>query len=69
MIGRTACRGRFGALEAQLRQIQLVDEGVDGAYRVVLGDPVVQSLWQQRGLGSALTFDEPLHRAPLRVAR
>jgi len=49
------------ALEAELRQIQLVDECIDDPHRVVLGDEVVQWLWQPRDLVPILSFDEPGH--------
>jgi hypothetical protein len=62
-------RGRLCTFEPELCEVEFVDQRINRPYRVVLGDPVVQTLREQRGLRSALTFDEPLHRAPLRVAR
>jgi hypothetical protein len=69
VVRRPTRGGRLRAFEPELGQVELVDEHVDRPHRVVLGDPVVQTLREQRGLRSALAFDEPLHRPPLRVAR
>jgi len=69
VIRGTTRGSRLGTLEPELRHVELVDERVNGPHRVVLGDPVVQPFREQRGLRSTLTFDEPLQRAPLRVAR
>jgi hypothetical protein len=62
MVGRTP--GGFGhhALEAELRQIQLLDEHINHSDRVVLRDVVIQTLRKQSALRSILPFDKSLHR-------
>lgn len=55
--------GRFGALEAQLPQIQFVDEVVDDANCAVLVNPVIESLGKQNALRSILAFDASPHRS------
>jgi hypothetical protein len=61
VVGRPPCAGRCGAVETQLLQVELVDEGVNHPDRVVLGDEVVQALRHQGDLTSLLAFDESLH--------
>jgi hypothetical protein len=61
------CGGRIGALEAQLAQVQLVDEDIDDADRTVLVDPVVESFGEENALRSILAFDVSPHRSPLSV--
>ncbi len=51
------------AFEAEALQIEFFDEGIDDSYRVVLGNEVVETLWQQGDLASILSFDESLHPA------
>ncbi|SKY84766.1 Uncharacterised protein [Mycobacteroides abscessus subsp. massiliense] len=64
MVRRPAGRLRHHAGKAQTRQIQLLDEGLDGADRIVLADIVVQAVRQQRGLTTVLPLDETLHACP-----
>jgi hypothetical protein len=54
---------RRHALEAKVRQIEFVDEDIDHANRVVLGNIVVKTLGQQRNLLAVLAFDKSLHVA------
>jgi len=51
--------------QSQLLQIELFDEGVDRADRVVVSDIVVETLGQQRGLHAAFAFDESLMSPPV----
>ena len=51
------------AFEAEALQIEFFDEGIDDSYRVVLGNEVVETLWQQGDPASILSFDESLHPA------
>jgi len=46
VVRGTAGRLRHHAGKAQSRQIQLVDEGLDGADRIVLADVVVHAVRQ-----------------------
>src|SRR6476660_8920590 len=61
MVGRPACCRCRCALEAQSLQVELVDERVDDAYRVVFTDVVVETLRKQGDLASVLSLDESLH--------
>src|SRR6478735_3399917 len=61
MVGRPACCRGCCALEAQSLQVELVDERVDDAYRVVFTDVVVETLRKQGDLASVLSLDESLH--------
>ena len=54
VVRRPPRRRRISAGKAQLLQIELFDEGVDRADRIVFGDVVVQTLGQQRDLRSGL---------------
>ena len=58
VVRRSARRRRLDALKAQLAKIQLIDEDIDDADRVVFGNVVVQTLGQQRDLA----FDPRLRR-------
>jgi hypothetical protein len=67
VVRRPARRCRIRPGKAQLLQIELFDEGVDCANRIVFGDVIVQIFRQQCGLASVLTVDESaLPRLPLR---
>jgi hypothetical protein len=61
VVGRSARRGRFGTLEAQVSQLEFFDERIDDADRVVLTDVVIKALGQQLDLATVFAFDEPLH--------
>src|SRR5678815_2625581 len=61
MVGRPACCRCRCALEAQSLQLELVDERIDDAHRVVFTDVVVETLGQQGDLASVLSLDESLH--------
>ena len=55
--------GLFGddAVEAERREIEHLDEGVDHPNRVLLADVVVDRVRQQRRLPPICAFDEPPH--------
>jgi hypothetical protein len=53
------------AIEAEFLQIELIDEDVDDADRVVFTDVVIQAFGEQRALRPILTFDKSLHRTAL----
>ena len=61
VVRRSPRRRGIDAFEAQLGQIELVDEDLDHPDRIVFGDVVVQALGQQSDLRSILAFDESLH--------
>src|SRR6202041_2434547 len=62
MVSRPARGFGLHAIEAQDRQIQLLDKGLNGPHRIVLADVIVQALRKQRALGSILAFDKSFHR-------
>jgi hypothetical protein len=64
MVSWSTGRRWLDALEADLRQIQRVDERIDGANRIVLINPIVEALRQKRRLSPIRAFDEPLHPRP-----
>ena len=43
-----------------------LDEGINDPDWVVLGDPVIQPLWEQQALRTRLTFNESAHRVSLK---
>jgi hypothetical protein len=58
----SACKQQiFGTLEAQVSQLDLFDERIDNADRIVLTDVVIKALGQQRDLATVFAFDESLH--------
>lgn len=64
VVGRTTCTGRISAFETEWQEVQLVNERIDDAHRVVLADIVVEAFRQQAHLLARLAFDESLHGAP-----
>ena len=68
VIRRPPRRRRLCAIEAKTQEIELFDERVDHADRVVFADEVVQALWQQRDLASIFSINESLHVAARAVA-
>ena len=61
--------GRLGRLEAQLVEIERLDERIDDANRIALVDPLIEAFRQQRQLPPIDPFDEPRHAAPADSAR
>jgi hypothetical protein len=61
VVRRSACHGWFGALEAQVSQIEFFYERINDADRVVLTDVVIKALRQQRDLATVFALDESLH--------
>jgi hypothetical protein len=68
VVRRSSGGCRLRPFEAELFEIQLVDEDVDDANRVVLTKVVVEKLGQQGDLASVLALDESLHVAARSVA-
>ena len=62
-------RGGLDAVKPEIAEIERIDEGVDRANRVLLVDPVVKTLRQERRLPTICPFDEPLHDHPPRIIR
>ena len=50
--------------EAELAEIEPVDENVDRAHRIVLGHVVVKQRREQRALPPINPFHKPCHRSP-----
>ena len=61
VVSRSTSGCGFNTFEAQTSEVALVDEDLHNTDRVVLTNVVVQTLGQQRDLGSILTSDESLH--------
>src|SRR5437660_12207744 len=53
--------------EPELRQIQLVDEDVDHANRIILANPIFQAFRKERALSAIRAFNEALHQIPPRI--
>jgi peptidoglycan/xylan/chitin deacetylase (PgdA/CDA1 family) len=56
-------------LEAQLVEIQLLDERIDDANRIAILNPLVEAFRQQRQLPPIDPFDEPDHFDPRRFSK
>jgi hypothetical protein len=50
--------------EVECCQIQHLDEGIDGAHRIVLVDVVVDAVRQEGGLAAIQPLNEALHGSP-----
>lgn len=61
MIRRAAGSCWRRLLKSQRFQVELVDECIDYAHRIVVGDEVIQAIRDQRYLLPVLTFDESGH--------
>jgi hypothetical protein len=48
--------------EAQVLQIELLDEGINNPDWIILGHPVIQPLRKQEALRARLTLNESTHR-------
>src|SRR2546421_2717145 len=53
--------------EPELRQIQLVDEDVDHANRIILANPIFQAFRKERALSTIRALDEALNQIPPRI--
>jgi len=64
MIGRpTRCEGR-NAVEAELGEIQPIDEDIDRPHRIVLAHIVIQHRGKQRDLLAIRPLNKALHPIP-----
>src|SRR5688572_26394146 len=61
MVGRPARGRRRRAVEAERRQIQCLDKGLDHVDRVVLVHPVLETFGKQRQLRTVGPFDKTTH--------
>lgn len=59
-----ACRRRSMTMEAEGREIEFIDEEINDADQVILADPVLQTLGEERGLIPMHSLDETRHPAP-----
>jgi hypothetical protein len=55
---------RLDTVKTEVGEIERINEGVDGANRIVLLDPILEALRQKRRLSPVCAFDEPLHDHP-----
>src|SRR5450631_3291173 len=69
VVCRSTRHGRLGPIEAQLPQIEFVDERIDDSNGAVLVDPVVQPLREESVLRSIFPFDISPHRSPPSIRR
>ena len=53
---------RFGVDKPHLPEVQAIDEGIDEPNRVLLGNIVVEDLWEKQLLTTVRTRDEAAHR-------
>lgn len=60
IAGPPRSRGR-GALEPEPGEVEIINEKIDDANRVIIVDPVPQPLGKQRRLTATNAFDEPRH--------
>ena len=60
---------RLDTVEPEVGEIERIDEGVDGANRIVLVDPIIEALRQKCRLSPICSLDEPLHDHPRRIIR
>jgi hypothetical protein len=49
-------------VKSQLRQIKLINKDIDHLDRIILVDPVFQTLWKQCALPAISALNEALHR-------
>jgi len=69
VVAGSASVRRHRSIEAQLLHVELVDEGIDYPDRVVLFDPVIQTLRKQQALRPCLALNESAHRVPLQIPK
>src|ERR1019366_2370841 len=61
IISGAACSLRFNAFKPERASIKLIDENINYAHRIVLGDIIVQQFGKQRTLGSVFTLNKAWH--------
>jgi hypothetical protein len=50
--------------EDKLAEIKPIHKSINGAYRIVVGDIIIEQRWKQSALLTIDTFNEPGHDAP-----
>ena len=61
MIARAPRPMRRDPLETHIEQLKLIDENIDHSNRVVVADPVLESIREQRRLAAVDTLDKSSH--------
>jgi hypothetical protein len=61
MIGGTPCRRWLNAFKAERKKVQLIDEGINHADRIVLSDIIIQARRQHRRLTAIFPFHKSAH--------
>jgi hypothetical protein len=61
MVGRTPRPLWRDPIKAQVKQIKLIDKDIDHLNRIVVIDPILQTIREQRGLALIDAFDKSLH--------
>jgi hypothetical protein len=69
VIGRPPGLGGIDACEAQIAQIQRVNERINEANRIALVDPVIEAFRQQRRLRPIRSCNEASHQSPRRLSK
>ena len=64
MIPRPAGRLRGNPDEPEIGQIKPLNKNVDGTYRIVQSDPILQAFRKKRALLAINAFNKALHRNP-----
>ena len=56
MIGWSARGQGIDTLETHFAKIEFIHEDIDHSHRIVLGNVIVETFWQQRALSAALAI-------------
>jgi len=64
MIRRPPSLRRLDPFEPELGEIEHIDERVNHANRIVLGDPILKAFRKQRRLSTIHPLNEALHSIP-----
>jgi hypothetical protein len=64
MITRAPCPARRDAGESKIGQLKLIDEYIDHLNRVVVADPVLEPIREQRHLAPINALDKSFHPIP-----
>jgi hypothetical protein len=64
MIGRPPRRLRLNTAEPELGKIECLNERIDHTNRIILIDPVIEALRQERRLTAIRPLDKALHPVP-----
>jgi len=64
VVRRSPRDSGIGTIEPERREVQLRDKRIDGAYRIIFPDIVIETLRQKVNLGSIRSLEEAPHPAP-----